>query len=115
MVPDVTVTTDAGIVVRVLVNMVVNALEATDEGDAVRVSVYSSDHEVVFSVWNRKPIPHDVARRIFQRNFSTKAETGRGLGTYSMKLFGEEILGGKVGFVTSAEEGTCFHFRLPVR
>lgn len=115
MVPDVTVTTDAGIVVRVLVNMVVNALEATDEGDAVRVSVDSSDREVVFSVWNRRPIPDDIARRIFQRNFSTKAETGRGLGTYSMKLFGEEVLGGKVDFLTSAEEGTCFHFRLPIR
>jgi signal transduction histidine kinase len=114
-IPDVTLTTDAGLVVRILVNMVVNALEATDEGDAVKMSVDSTDREIVFSVWNRKPIPHDIARRIFQRNFSTKAETGRGLGTYSMKLFGEEILGGKVGFLTSVEDGTCFHFRLPVR
>ena len=34
--------------------------------------------------------------RIFQRSFSTKAERGRGLGTYSMKLLGEGYLHGRV-------------------
>lgn len=40
--------------------------------------------------------------RIFQRSFSTKGAKGRGLGTYSMKLFGETYLGGQVSFRSSA-------------
>jgi sensor histidine kinase regulating citrate/malate metabolism len=52
----------------------------------------------------------EIANRIFQRNFSTKAQAGRGVGTYSMKLFGEKILGGKVSFTSSREDGTVFKF-----
>ena len=51
--------------------------------------------------------------RIFQRYYSTKGEPGRGLGTYSMKLFGEQYLGGEVRFDTSESEGTVFSLRLP--
>lgn len=38
---------------------------------------------------------------VFKRYFSTKSKSGRGIGTYSMKLFGERYLGGKVGFYCS--------------
>ncbi|RJR33419.1 MAG: ATP-binding protein [Desulfobacteraceae bacterium] len=68
----------------------------------------------IFNVWNRQAIPPRVALRIFQRNFTTKEEAGRGLGTYSMKFFGEKILGGQVSFTTSAESGTVFKFSLPI-
>jgi signal transduction histidine kinase len=115
LVQDVTITTDASLVIRIIVNMIINAFEATDDGDEVRLSVDTNSREVVFFVWNRTFIPGDIALRIFQRNFSTKADAGRGLGTYSMKLFGEEILGGKVDFSTSPGDGTCFRFVLPVR
>jgi sensor histidine kinase regulating citrate/malate metabolism len=37
---------------------------------------------------------------------------GRGIGTYSMKLFGEKYLKGKVWFTSSAENGTSFFFEL---
>ena len=52
--------------------------------------------------------------QIFQRSFSTKGQPGRGIGTYSIKLFGETYLGGR-GFVSPAEapEGTTFSIVLP--
>ncbi len=93
--------------------MVVNALEATDENGSVEVWVEQKESWLSFCVWNDKAIDEDVARRIFQRNFSTKAEDGRGIGTHSMKLFGEKILGGKVEFTTSVGSGTIFRFSLP--
>jgi sensor histidine kinase regulating citrate/malate metabolism len=65
-------------------------------------------------VWNVGEISKDVTKRIFQRNFSTKEEAGRGIGTYSMKLLGEEFLGGQVNFTTSKKEGTVFRFTYPV-
>jgi hypothetical protein len=113
-IPDVSLRTEPSLLIRVLSNMITNAFEESQDGDEVRVWIESLPGRVTFCVWNRKPIPSDIAKRIFQRNFSTKAEIGRGLGTYSMKLFGEEILGGTVDFVTSEAEGTVFRFSLKI-
>jgi len=106
--------TDLSLLLRILTNMVVNALEASDEGEEVKLYFEKTNNQLAFCVWNKKPIPEDVSIRIFQRHFSTKTEAGRGLGTYSMKLFGEEILGGKVSFKTSPENGTVFRFCLTI-
>lgn len=102
--------TEPSLLLKILTNMIINAFEETTEGDEVRVWCEPSEDKIIFSVWNRKSIPPDIARRIFQRNFSTKAKIGRGLGTFSMKLFGEDILGGALDFTTSEKEGTVFRF-----
>lgn len=109
---DIPIWTDALLVNRVLTNMVCNALEAAEPGETVKVRSEPEAGSIVFSVWNRQAIPEDVARRIFQRNFSTKQTMGRGLGTFSMKFFGEQVLGGRVHFTTSTNEGTTFHLEL---
>lgn len=111
--PTLSIKTDMSLLLRILCNMITNALEGTGENGRVKVWFEESDYWVSFWVWNRQPIPQEIAQRIFQRNFSTKEGDGRGNGTFSMKLFGEQILGGKVGFTTSGEEGTVFVFSLP--
>ena len=55
---------------------------------------------------------HLLALRIFKRNFTTKEQLGHGLGTYSMKFFGEKVLGGLVDFTTSETAGTTFRLTL---
>jgi hypothetical protein len=112
--PDLLLTVDDTVLLRVVCNMVINALEATPAGGAVRVWVEPQNGFVDFCVWNDGAITPHVARRIFQRNFSTKEGTGRGMGTYAMKLLGEQCLGGKVRFTSSPEAGTCFRLSLPV-
>lgn len=111
--PDERVVTDASLLLRILTNMVKNAFEASAPGECVRVDFERRDGQVVFSVHNEGAMPETVALRVFQRSFSTKGGQGRGLGTYSMKMFGERYLGGKVGFETSLEAGTTFFIRLP--
>ncbi len=113
-VPNRVFNTDTSLLLRILTNMTTNALEATEEGGLVRVWIEENDDQLVFSVWNKGEISPQIARRIFQRNFSTKNQAGRGVGTFSMKLFGEEILGGLVSFTTSATDGTVFSFSHPV-
>ena len=112
--PETELWTDPYILIRVLVNMITNALEASQPGEEVRVSAEVQAHQVVFSVWNQQHIPDFIAGRIFQRNFTTKPENGHGLGTYSMKLFGETLLEGDVGFLTSETDGTIFYIKLPL-
>lgn len=112
--PDTSVKTDMSLLLRILSNMLINSLEATAKDSEVRLSVTEEDDSVSFHVWNEQSIPDAIARRIFQRNFSTKAEEGRGLGTFSMKLFGEQVLHGKVSFTTSPENGTTFTLEHPL-
>lgn len=111
---DIVITTDFHLASRIVINMVTNALEATPDEGTVTVSVEPLQNSISFCVRNAGVIPEDVARRIFQRNFSTKGAMGRGFGTYSMKLFGEQVLGGSVQFSTSENEGTTFKFTLLV-
>jgi signal transduction histidine kinase len=105
--------TDASLLARVLTNMIKNALEAIPDGETVRVRFERQGGDPVFLVHNPGAVPPEVAMRIFQRSFSTKEGKGRGIGTYSMKLFGEKFLGGKVSFQTSEKGGTIFSIRLP--
>ncbi|MBD3180008.1 MAG: sensor histidine kinase [Candidatus Latescibacteria bacterium] len=114
-IPHLSIKTDISALMRVLSNMVINALEATEEGGSIRVWAERQEKFLSFLVWNRGEIPREISYRIFQRNFSTKEGEGRGIGTYSMKLFGEKVLGGRVSFSTSEEEGTVFIFKHPLQ
>lgn len=108
-----TIHTDILLVTRVLGNMLINALEATQEGGTISLTAKAERDKIVWEVWNDSFINEDIQKRIFQRHFSTKSDFGRGLGTYSMKLFGEEYLNGKVSFQSDKESGTTFIFSLP--
>ncbi len=110
--PGAPIRTDAAILCRILGNMVVNALEAMPTGGQARIWYEQTPEATVFSVHNAGGMPEEVTDRVFHRSFSTKAAAGRGLGTYGMKLLGEGVLGGKVGFTTSWTEGTRFFIEL---
>lgn len=105
--------TDPELLTRVILNMAVNAVEATVAGAQVDLRAFVSGGELHLEVRNPGEIPAEVRSRIFLRSFSTKGGSGRGLGTYAMKLFGENVLGGKVDF--RCEGGaTTFAIRLPL-
>ena len=107
------IVTDERLLKRVLGNMLKNALEATPPHGSVEMNCREDNDAVVFSIKNPEVMQEDVQLQIFQRSFSTKNEPGRGIGTYSMKLFGEKYLGGEVDFTSCASEGTTFSLRLP--
>ncbi|PHR27668.1 MAG: histidine kinase [Desulfotalea sp.] len=106
--------TDHSLLWRVLHNMLINALEATPSGETVKIWFEQKESFLTFKVWNTGEIKEKVANRIFERNFSTKGNDGRGLGTYSMKYFGENVLKGKVFFTSTAGEGTTFYYTIPI-
>jgi signal transduction histidine kinase len=104
---------DRVLLLRILSNMVVNALEASSKGATVDVRYEVRDGGPMFTVHNAGLISATVAPRIFQRSFTTKSEPGHGLGTYSMRLLAEQYLGGSVSFTSTAEAGTIFTLALP--
>jgi signal transduction histidine kinase len=112
--PDCLIYTDKMLVGRVLANMLINALEATPSGGSIQLRTRQEGGRVIWDVCNSAYIAEDLQLRIFQRHFTTKPGVGRGLGTFSMKLFGEKYLLGTVGFTSDRMHGTIFSLSLPV-
>lgn len=105
--------TDKVLLKRILGNMIKNAVEAPVQDDHIVLSCKSIENRVRFEVHNNSVISNEVQRELFKRFYSTK-QIGRGIGTYSMKLFGEKYLKGKVWFTSSVQDGTSFFFELSV-
>ena len=104
---------DPILLMRVLGNMIKNALEASAPGERVTLSCERRGEAVYFTVHNVGYMPEPVQLQIFQRSFSTKG-SGRGLGTYSMKLLSERYLQGAVTFRSTPEGGTTFFAIYPL-
>lgn len=110
-----TLETDPVILKRVMINLLKNALEATSNGNSVQMGFEeaAAKGQIVFWVKNDSVMPEDIKLQIFQRSFSTKG-TGRGIGTYSIKLFTETYLKGNVDFSSEEGIGTIFRITLPL-
>lgn len=101
---------DKALVNRVVHNMVKNACEAS-RGSTVTLRCRVVADKVVFSVHNDAVMSDEVKSKVFLYGNSTKG-SGRGFGTYSMKLIGENYLKGKVWFKSEEGFGTEFYFEL---
>ncbi|MFB3825756.1 MAG: PAS domain-containing sensor histidine kinase [Bryobacteraceae bacterium] len=109
---DVILRSDRALLGRVIGNMLANALEACPPGGTVRAGCRTLNDEVEFWVQNPAVMPEEVRAQVFQRSFSTKG-SGRGLGTYSMKLLTERYLEGGISFTSNNAEGTTFRAAYP--
>lgn len=103
---------DKRLLLRVLGNMVKNALEATQPNGTISLRTRKVGNYIVFLVHNDAYIDEGSQLKIFQRSFSTKG-INRGLGTYSIKLLTENFLGGRARFVSNKEHGTTFYIIFP--
>ena len=97
---------------RVLVNLMVNALEAMPDGGTLHISAVSEPNAVLIKVRDTGPgIAPEIESRLFQP-FATAGKVGGiGLGLATSR---QAILdhGGEM-WAESSERGACFAFRLP--
>jgi len=104
--------TDGTILKRILTNMVKNSIEATEPETTITLrALITNKKEILIEVENDGEIPPSVASQIFHRSCSTKGSR-RGYGTYSMKLYGEDYLKGRIEF-SSKDGKTVFSLLLP--
>jgi signal transduction histidine kinase len=103
--------TDKILLRRVLINLLKNALEATELTRAVVIGIRNSGDIITIWVKNEQVMSEDVQMQLFQRSFSTKGND-RGLGTYSIRLLTENYLKGKVSFISNESDRTVFSVEL---
>lgn len=112
--PDICIWTDVVLLRKVLTNLLRNAIEASAQTDVVSVCCDLQHDSITFRIHNRAAIPEKLQNQIFQRSFTTKTDSGHGLGTYSAKLFTERYLGGRLSFQSAESTGTVFSVMLPL-
>lgn len=105
--------TDRRLLIRVIGNMIKNAIEASSVDQPVTVGAELDGKKGRIWVHNQSVMPGSAKLQMFKRSFSTKG-AGRGLGTYSMKLLTEGYLGGSISFRSEPEEGTTFAVTFPL-
>ena len=108
---NVQILSDYTLLMRVIINMVINALEATSENGSITIGLDDDGYCAKFWVANSRIMPESVKMQIFKRSFSTKG-VDRGLGTYSIKLLTENYLKGEVGFTSEEPDGTKFWVKI---
>ncbi|MGC2308170.1 MAG: sensor histidine kinase [Nitrososphaeraceae archaeon] len=102
---------DKGRIYQVIYNLLANSVKFTHEG-YIRVVVERNSHEIIVSVVDSgKGIDSDFMTRLFTK-FSTKSETGTGLGLFICKSI-IEAHGGKIwANNNSGGRGSTFSFTL---
>lgn len=102
--------------VQLVLNLVLNALDATEEGATISVGtdVLADDEKVAITIADEgHGIPLEVQREIFNAYFTTKS-TGTGLGLFVCRQLVETELGGSIELVRSDSSGTTFRILLPL-
>jgi signal transduction histidine kinase len=97
---------------RVLVNLLVNALEAMPDGGTVRISAVSGDGFVLIKVRDSGPgIAPEIRDRLFQPFTTSGKAGGLGLGLFFSR---QAVIdqGGEM-WAESSRLGACFAVRLP--
>lgn len=101
-------------IIRVITNLVKNAIQATEkiENPKIEVKIFNKDGGVVITVSdNGKGILDDVKHKVFEPRFTTKS-SGMGLGLPMIKNI-IEAYGGTISFTSQVEKGTEFTVTLP--
>lgn len=105
---------DAGQMHQVLINLLVNAVQASPRGERIEVGLARDAREVVISVRDHgEGVPEDQRTQIFEPFFTTKrAGEGTGLGLSVARGIVEEHQG-KIEVESAKGQGAVFRVRLP--
>jgi signal transduction histidine kinase len=104
---------------QILINLVDNAIKYTPDGGKVLVRFRKDRHEVIVSIFDTgRGIPKELIPRIFEKfqrleGSLVKDVVGTGLGLFIVKEL-VKAHGGRIWVESQVEEGTTFHFALPL-
>ncbi len=104
---------EENLIENMLVNLLKNALEASPQGAAVRVSVRDAGGWRQIAIRNEGAVPELVRERFFDKYVTCGKGAGTGLGTYSARMIARAH-GGDIVLDCSEEEATTVTVTLPM-
>ncbi len=94
--------------VQILLNLILNAMDATDEGGTIEIATRLVDGSIEVTISDDgHGIPADAQANIFQPYFTTK-ETGTGLGLFVCRSIIEQAGEGRIELMQTSSAGTTF-------
>jgi two-component system sensor histidine kinase HydH len=103
---------DASLLHRMILNLVINASDATENHGKIWVKLNEEESQIIIEVHDDGPgIPKDLKTKILEPFFTTKPD-GSGLGLLSVKLC-SDVHQGNVIIDESELGGACFRVILP--
>lgn len=103
----------------VIDNLITNAMKYSPEGTTIRISVVTTDNEIIVQVKDQGiGIPESEQSKIFTKfyrasNTQTNHTDGTGVGIYMTKKI-IEMTGGKIWFTSKENQGTSFFVSFPL-
>lgn len=111
--PTLTVEMNAALFSRALMNLILNAAEASDGPVQICVKILQNDDSVTVEVHDSGGgVPKDIREKIFEPFYTSKTD-GNGLGLLSLKICAEHH-NGTVQLKNSYLGGVCFCLTLPL-
>lgn len=111
---DIQIKFDRSQLIRIITNLVKNAIQATEhlENPIISVNIFSEEENAVITVEdNGVGIPQDLQERIFEPRFTTKT-SGMGLGLGMVKNI-VETYKGDIKLTSKSDQGTIFTLKFP--
>lgn len=96
------------LLVQVFLNLILNALDATEEGDSIEISTDLHEGRIRIRIRDYgHGIPEEDQKLLFKPYYTTK-ETGTGLGLFVCKNIIQKFEGGEIELTESSTQGTLF-------
>ncbi|WP_437194176.1 sensor histidine kinase [Planctomicrobium sp. SH527] len=100
-------------ILQVFLNLILNALDATEEGEGITIETTHTDQSVIISVTdNGRGIIEADRSKLFEPYFTTKS-TGTGLGLFISKNIVEQA-NGRIELLEAQPRQTTFSVTLPI-
>jgi putative PEP-CTERM system histidine kinase len=111
---ELSITSNPGMIEKILNNLVINAIEAQDGRGSVRVDIESNGREITYAVTDSGPgIDPDFIRRKLFRPFETTKKKGLGIGLYQCREMARSM-GGDLHVESEVGKGSTFKLVLPI-
>lgn len=115
--PDVSATVIGGEIKQVIANLIANAIDATEPGGSIRISVLRDGDAVNLAIEDTgSGVAEKDRSHLFEAFFTTKSDVGTGLGLWVSKGIIEKHKG-RISFDSETgpdRHGTRFHITLPI-
>ena len=104
---------DADLVKQALLNIVLNGVQAMENGGLLRISTKRDESSTTIEIVDQgRGIPAEIRDKVFNLFFTTKKE-GSGIGL-AMSYRVMQLHGGSLSFESQPGAGTVFHMTLPL-